>query len=293
MVGPRASWKGFIRFGEVTAPVALYTAASESERIAFNILNRKTGNRVSREYVDSETGKPVDKDAQIKGYEVDNGQFITLEAEEVAGAVPESDKTLTVLAFVPLGEIDDVYFDKPYYLAPDKLGGETYAALRDGLKRADVAAIARTVLFRRMRTVLIRPEGPGLIATTLNFDYQVRSADQAFNDMPDLKIEGEMLDLAKHIIKTKVGEFRPEEFEDRYEAALSDLVAAKLEGKAIPKRPAPAVSSPNDLLKALRESASLMAAASTERRPTATKQRAQSAAPKKEQKSATSRQKAG
>jgi DNA end-binding protein Ku len=110
-----------------------------------------------------------------------------------------------------------------------------------------------------MRTLLIRPDEDGLIAATLNFDYEVRSADEAFSDMPDLKIEGEMLDLAKHIIKTKVGEFRVEDFEDRYETALKELVKAKVEGRAVPKLKAPAVSTPNDLLKALRESASLLA----------------------------------
>ncbi|TLX17151.1 Ku protein [Rhizobium sp. MHM7A] len=259
MTGLRANWKGSIRFGEVTAPVALYTAASSSERITFNILNRKTGNKVKREFIDSGTEKPVDKDDQVKGYEIENGQFVVFDPAEVASAVPESNKTLTVLSFIPLTEIDDVYFDKPYYLAPDKLGGDVFAALRDGMRRAKVAAIARTVLSRRMRTLLIRPDGDGLIATTLNFDYEVRSADEAFNDMPDLKIEGEMLDLAKHIIKTKVGEFHIDEFEDRYETALKELVEAKMEGRVVPKVKTPTVSTPNDLLKALRESASLLA----------------------------------
>jgi DNA end-binding protein Ku len=290
MAGPRANWKGFIRFGEVSAPVALYTAASSSERIAFNILNRKTGNRVRREFIDSETENPVDKEDQVKGYEIENGQFIVLDPEEVAAAVPESDKTLTVLSFIPSHEIDDIYFDKPYYLAPDKLGGDAFAALRDGMKRAGVAAIARTVLFRRMRTLLIRPDEDGLIAATLNFDYEVRSADEAFSDMPDLKIEGEMLDLAKHIIKTKVGEFRVEDFEDRYETALKELVKAKVEGRTVPKLKAPAVSAPNDLLKALRESASLLAG--PPRRATGEKGKARPVEPPK-QKPSSSPRKAG
>lgn len=204
MVAPRANWKGFIKFGEVACPVALYTAASSSERIAFNTLNRKTGNRVKREFVDSETGDPIDRGDQVKGYEVENGQYIILEPEEVAAAVPDSDKTLKIDAFIPCHEIDDVYFDEPYYLAPNKMGTDAFF-LRDGMKKAKVAAIARTVLFRRVRTVLIRPHGKGLIATTLNFDYEVRSSQDAFEELPDLKIEGEMLELAEHIIGTKKG----------------------------------------------------------------------------------------
>ncbi|CAH0143174.1 Non-homologous end joining protein Ku [Agrobacterium fabrum] len=265
MVAPRANWKGFIKFGEVACPVALYTAASSSERIAFNTLNRKTGNRVKREFVDSETGDPVERDDQVKGYEIENGQYIILEPDEVSAAVPDSDKTLKIDAFIPCNEIDGVYFDKPYYLAPDKMGTEAFVLLRDGMKTAKVAAIARTVLFRRVRTVLIRPHGKGLIATTLNFDYEVRSSEEAFEELPDLKIEGEMLELAEHIIGTKKGSFDASAFDDRYEAAVAELVKAKIEGRAIPKKKAPAASKPSDLLQALRESAGVAGKAGSKR----------------------------
>ncbi|MDH6298247.1 Ku protein [Agrobacterium fabrum] len=265
MVAPRANWKGFIKYGEVACPVALYTAASSSERIAFNTLNRKTGNRVKREFVDSETGDPVERDDQVKGYEIENGQYIILEPDEVSAAVPDSDKTLKIDAFIPCNEIDGVYFDKPYYLAPDKMGTEGFVLLRDGMKSAKVAAIARTVLFRRVRTVLIRPHGKGLIATTLNFDYEVRSSEEAFEELPDLKIEGEMLELAEHIIGTKKGSFDASAFDDRYEAAVAELVKAKIEGRALPKKKAPPASKPSDLLQALRESAGVVAKAASKR----------------------------
>jgi DNA end-binding protein Ku len=113
---------------------------------------------------------------------------------------------LRIEAFIPCSQIDTTYFDKPYYLAPDKLGKDAFLLLRDGMKKEKVAAIARTVLFRRMRTVLIRAHGKGLIASTLNFDYEVRSSEKAFED---LKIEGEMLELAEHIIGTKKGRSTP------------------------------------------------------------------------------------
>ncbi|MBB3917275.1 Ku protein [Rhizobium fabae] len=135
MAGPRANWKGYIKFGEVSFPVALYTAASSSERIAFNTLNRKTVNRVKREFIDSETGDPVEREEQVKGYEVENGQYIVLEPEEVAAAVPESDKTLKIEDFVPCSQIDTTYFDKPYYLTPDKMGTDAFLLLRDGMKK--------------------------------------------------------------------------------------------------------------------------------------------------------------
>ncbi|MBA8910837.1 Ku protein [Aminobacter ciceronei] len=257
MVAARANWKGFIKFGEVACAVALYTAASSSERIAFNTLNRTTGNRVRREFVDIETGNPVERDDQVKGYEIENGDYIVLEPEEVAAALPESDKTLKIEAFVPCNEIDDVYFDKPYYLAPDKMGADAFKLLRDGMRQAKVAALARAVLFRRLRSVLIRPHGNGLIGTTLNFDYEVRSSKEAFDDIPEIKIEGEMLELATHIINTKKGEFDAKTFDDRYDAAVAELVKAKIEGKALPKKKAPPASKQSDLLQALRESAGI------------------------------------
>jgi DNA end-binding protein Ku len=182
-----------------------------------------------------------------------------IDPEEVAATIPESNKTLEIEAFIPCSDVDDVYFDKPYYLTPDKIGSDAFVALRDAMRKSKVAAIARTVLFRRMRTVLIRPHGKGLIATTLNYDYEIRSSKKAFEEMPKLNIEGEMLDLAKHIISTKKGEFDAASFDDRYEAALGDLVKAKIEGKALPKRKKVEVSKPNDLLAALRESAGLKA----------------------------------
>ncbi|HVW92842.1 MAG TPA: Ku protein [Devosia sp.] len=254
---PRANWKGVLKVAEVTCPVSLYTAASTSERIAFHILNRKTGNRVHREYVDEETGKPVEAADQVKGYETGAGDYIVLEPEEIAEAVPESDKTLDVEAFIGLEEVDDTYFDRPYYLAPSTPAAqEAFALLREGMRQQKVGAVARTVLFRRLRPVMITAHDSGLVATTLNFDYEVRSAAEAFRDIPDLKIEGEMLDLARHIISTKAGTFEPEKFDDRYEAALAELVRAKIEGRKIPAKPKPApATKPNQLLEALRQSA--------------------------------------
>lgn len=262
-MAPRANWKGFLKVGELSCPVALYTAASSSDRIAFHTLNRETGHRVKRQFVDPETGDAVPADQQVKGYEIAKGEYVVLEPEEVAAAVPESDKTLDVEAFVDCREIDDIYFDRPYYLAPSSAAAqEAFALIREGMRAKQVAALARAVLFRRVRTLLVRVHGDGLIATTLNFDYEIRSAEDAFEEIPDRKIEGEMLDLANHIITTKRGTFDPSKFEDRYESALSDLVKAKMEGKPFAPRKAPAAGNVVNLLDALRKSAGVEARSS-------------------------------
>jgi DNA end-binding protein Ku len=262
-LSPRASWKGFLRIADVTVPIGLYAAASTSERIALHTINGPTGNRVRREFVDMETGEAVDRDEQVKGYEIAKGEYVSVEPDEIAAIMPHGDKTLTVSAFVDLADVDDLYFDKPYYLEPsDRAADETFAVVREGMRKAKVAAVAQAVLFRRARTLLIRPLDKGLAASTLNYDYEVRSAEQAFSDVPKKAITGEMLDLAVHIIKTKKGAFEPREFQDRYEDALADLVKLKIEGKAIPKH-APSRSEPAvTLMQALRDSA----AAGAERR---------------------------
>lgn len=255
-MAPRANWKGWIKVDELTCAVALYAGASTAERIRFHTINRETGNRVHREFVDSETGKPVDKDDQVKGYEVGDNDYIVLEPEEVASAVPESDKTLAVEAFIGCDDIDTVYIDRPYYLAPsDATAQEAFALIRDAMKERNVAALARAVLFRRVRTLLIRPEGDGMIGSTLNFDYEVRRAKAVFDDVPKLKIEGEMLELAEHIIETKRGNFDPAAYDDRYETAVAELVKAKIEGKSIEPKKAPKAEKVVDLMEALRQSA--------------------------------------
>lgn len=255
-MAPRAIWKGWLTIAELSCPVKLFAAASTSERIAFHTINRATGHRVRREFVDAETGKPVEREDQVKGYEVAPDDYVQFEPEELAAVLPEGDGRLAVAAFVPCDAVETLYLDKPYYLAPAEQGAEeAFVLIREGLKAEKAAALARAVMFRRVRTLLIRPSGPGLIAETLNFDYEVRSADEAFADVPKVKLQGEMLDLARHIIDTRRGRFDPAGFDDRYEAAVAALVAAKLAGKPLPKPKPRAEPEVIDLMQALRESA--------------------------------------
>lgn len=251
----RATWKGYLRLGELVCGVGLYTTVSASDRVSLHMVNRKTGNRLSRRFVDSDTGEVVERDEQVKGYEVDSGDFVVLEPDEIAEVTPKGDKALTIASFLPCHEVDDLYFDRPYYLRPvDDASEASFAVIREGLRKKKVAAVASAVLFRRPRSLLIRAYDEGIIATTLHYDYEVRSAEEAFEDIAEIKTEPEMLDLARHIIDTKSGRFQPETFDDRYDDALAELVKAKMEGRTIapPKKPAAKVVS---LLDALRESA--------------------------------------
>ncbi|MBB3312970.1 DNA end-binding protein Ku [Rhizobium sp. BK196] len=254
----RASWKGHLKVGDLACAVGLYTAVSSSDRVSFNIVNRRTGHRVERRFVDSETGKPVERDEQVKGYRMESGDYILIEGDEIAEIMPESDKVLNVQGFIPCDEIDKLYFDRPYYLAPvDEHDAEALALIARGMLDGKVVALAEAVLFQRNRTLLIRAHDDHIIATMLNFDYEVRSAGSVFKDIPDIKFDKEMLELAGHIIATKQGSFDPSGYHDRYEAALVELVKAKIEGRAPPKRKREPESKVVDLMEALRQSAKM------------------------------------
>lgn len=256
----RAILKGHLSVGALSCAVALYAAATTAERVSFHIVNRKTGNRVRRVYVDEQTEKPVERDDQVKGYETARNSYVVLEPDEIAAATPQGDKTLSVESFIACDDVDTVYFDKPYFIAPaDDAAEAAFAVIREGMRRKNVVALARAVLFRRVRTVLIRPRGCGLLADTLNFDYEVRPAADAFDAVPDLKIKGEMLDLARHIIETKAGSFDPSAFDDRYDAALAELVKAKMEGRKIEPPKREREGKVIDLMEALRQSAAASA----------------------------------
>ena len=196
--------------------------------------------------------------------------------------MPDSDKVLSVETFLDCDDIDQTYFDKPYYLAPaDAASHEAFTLIRDGMRATSTAALARTVLFRRLRTVLIRAQDQGLVARTLNFDYEVRSAEEAFDAIPARKIGGEMLELAQHIIETKAGAFEPAAFDDRYEAALAELVKARAEGRE-PEHPKTTERDDVvDLMEALRQSAGK------------TRQTSGKKTPARRKKAAASRRKAG
>ncbi len=252
----RASWKGHIKFGDLTCEVGLYSALTSSEKISFNIVNRKTGHRVERQYVDSDTGDQVEKDDQVRGFQLDNGDYVVVEGDEIAKLMPESDKVIRIDNFIACDEIDKLYFDRPYFLAAtDGDGEDALSLLAQAMEKQGVAAIAEAVLFRRNRILIIRPHKKSLIATTLNFDYEVRSQATTFKSIPEQEFDDEMLELAGHIIKKRAGTFDPSAYPDRYNDALAELVQAKIEGRAIKKHVEEKRDNVVDLKEALRRSA--------------------------------------
>jgi DNA end-binding protein Ku len=163
-MAPRPSWKGYLKLSLVSCAVALYPATSTSERVTFRTLNRATGNRVRRQFVDEATGDPVESDDQIKGYETAKNEYITLEDDELRSVQLESNHTIDIERFVPRAQINELYFDTPYYLAPtDRVGEEAFAVIREAMRSEKMVGIARVVLFRRERLLMLEPRAKGLV----------------------------------------------------------------------------------------------------------------------------------
>ncbi|WP_245476345.1 Ku protein [Bradyrhizobium sp. Leo170] len=231
-MAPRANWKGFLRLSLVTCPVALYPATSESEKVSFNQLNRKTGHRIKYAKVDADTGEEVDNEDIVKGYKVDTDTYIEVTKEELENVALESTRTIEIDEFVDRSEIDPRYLIRPYYLVPDgKVGHDAFAVIRETIREMNKVAIGRVVLTNREHIIALDPLDKGLMGTLLRYPYEVRSEKEYFDEIQDVKVTKDMLDLAKHIVNQKAGHFEPDKFEDQYETALIDLINQKRAGR--------------------------------------------------------------
>jgi DNA end-binding protein Ku len=254
-MAPRANWKGYLKLALVSCPVALFPAASSSERISFNLMNRNTGHRLKQQYVDAETGELVESSDRVKGYEVSRNDYVLIEPEELKEIEIESTHTIDIERFVPRAEIDPVYYDMTYYIVPDdEVGAEAFAVVREAMRKRDMVGLARVVLYGRERVIMLEPRGKGLAGTTLRYNYEVREDKAYFDEIENKSVGKDMLDLASHIIDTKVGHFDPSQFQDRYQDAVVELIRAKRAGKPLPVASAPKPSNVVNLMDALKRS---------------------------------------
>ncbi len=233
-MAPRAYWKGFLRLSLVTCPIALFPATSESEKISFNQINKKTGHRIKYQKVDADTGEEVTSEDIIKGYKVDTDRYLEVSKDELENIALESTRTIEIDEFVPRSEIDDLYLVRPYYIVPDgKVGHDAYAVIRETIRSLDQVALGRVVLTSREHVIGLEARDKGLMGMLLRYPYEVRDSAEYFDDIQDVKITKDMLDLAKHIVQQKAGHFDPSKFEDHYEAALQELLSKKQKGLPI------------------------------------------------------------
>ena len=254
-MAPRPTWKGYLKLSLVSCAVAMYTATSTSSRIRLHIINRETGNRIRNQAIDSETGDVVENESKVKGYELKNGKYVLLEDDELDQVALESTHTLEIETFVPREEVDEIYLDESFYIVPDgEAAYEAFAVIREAMKKTGMVGLGRVVMHRRERLLMLEPRDKGIQATALRYKNEVREEDTYFDEIPSMKVTGDMLELAEHILKQKKGHFDPGKFEDRYEDALSALIKAKRAGKEPPAPPEPKASNVINLMDSLRRS---------------------------------------
>jgi DNA end-binding protein Ku len=255
-MAPRAYWKGSLKLSLVTCPIALYPASTQAEKTHFHQINLRTGHRLKQQMVDEKTGRVVDSEHKGRGYEISKGRYVPVESDELDAVKLESTHTIDIDDFVPAEDIDQRYFDTPYYIVPNgKAGADAFAVIRDAMKRKDKVALGRVVLSSREHVIALRPLGRGLLGTTLRYPYELRDEHDYFDEIPNPRVSKDMIELAAHILDSKSAKFDPDKFKDKYETALKALVKRKAAGKTI-EAPAeePAESNVIDLMDALKRS---------------------------------------
>ena len=255
----RPYWKGQIRLALVSIPVEIYSATKSGATIAFNQIHEPTGKRIKYEKVVPGVG-PVDVDEIVKGFQYAKDQYVLLDDEEIEGVKLESKKTLELTQFVEAEDIDEIYFEKPYYVVPaDDLAEEAFIVLREALRRTGKVGLGQLAMRGREYVVSIKACGRGLVMETLRYADEVNKAASYFRDIADSDPDEDLLDLATTLIDKKTGRFDASDFHDRYVEALKELIERKKKGKTLNlddgnDDKAPSGSNVVDLMAALKKS---------------------------------------
>ena len=259
MAALRSNWKGYLRVSLVSCPVRLYVAASTADKISFHNLVPGSMSRISMVPTDPTTGKAVRRDELLKGYEFEKGRYVIVNEEELEKLQVESNRVIDITQFVADDEVDPVYLDSPYWLAPDgKMANETFRVIAEAMRREGKAGVGRLVLSSRERPVLLTPRGKGMMVRTMRAAEEIRREEPYFEGIEEGPLDASAVTLAQQIIEQKTQPFDPKMFVDHYQEALQALIKAKVKGETVvtPEiaEPAPVV----DLMSALKKSLETM-----------------------------------
>ncbi|WP_366657662.1 Ku protein [Fodinicurvata sp. EGI_FJ10296] len=259
-MAPKSFWKGYLKLSLVTCRVSMTPATTDNEKIQFHTLNRKTHNRLTSRYVDAETGDVVDDDDEVKGYERADGDYVLLEDDEIDAVALESTRTIDIEMFVPDDSVRWIWYDRPHYLLPDDaVGEEAFSVIREAMRSTGKFGIARLVMYRRERAVMLVPSGRGIILWTLRYGDEVRDPAEYFGDIDREKADSKLLKLVKEVIEERSTSWDPDMVTDPVQEKLADIIAAKKKGRKRPAKvkaqtEAPAVDNVIDIMDALRKS---------------------------------------
>jgi DNA end-binding protein Ku len=251
----RPTWNGHLKLSLVTCPVALYTATSSASHVSFNLINPETNNRIRMVPTDPDTG-PIERSELVKGYEVSKDEYVLFDDADFDKVKLESTRTISIDQFVDEDEIDRLYWDDPFYVVPEKgVGAEAFAVIREAMKTAGKIAIGQLVLRGRERQLALEVRGKGLVAYTLRPHDEVRDSADYFDDIPSVKADKDMVDIAARIIAQKDAEFDPTGFKDGYDDALREMIRNKQKGgKGVVEVEEPDNTNVIDLMAALKAS---------------------------------------
>ena len=253
-MAPRATWKGYLKLSLVSCPVRLHNATTTVNRISFNWLHKDTSNRVQMKPYDPELGQ-VERSDLVRGYEFEKDRYVVVDAEDLEKIQIESTRTITIEEFVDAADVDPMFLDSPYYLAPDgPIADETFRVIREAMQARGKAALGRVVLSGRERRVIITARGAGLLLTTLRVASEVRAQDEYFADIAEGNLDAEALKLAELIISQNEGRWDSSAFEDQYQKELLEIVKAKIKGTKPVVTKAPDRGKVVNLMDALKQS---------------------------------------
>ncbi len=226
-MAPRPFWKGYLKLSLVTCPVAMMPALSDEGKVRFRTINRKTGNPVVSRYVDETTGKVVEDDDQVRGYEHGEGKYVMLEEDEIDAVALESTHTIDIDRFVPADSISPLWKDRPHFLMPDdEVGEEAFCVIREAMAETDMCGIARLVLYRRERAVMLEPRDKGIVVWTLRYGDEVRHEDDFFGDIEKPKAETSQKTLMRKLIKAQTIDWDEERIDDPVQEKLLEMIAS-------------------------------------------------------------------
>jgi DNA end-binding protein Ku len=245
-MAPRPFWTGYLKLSLVTCPVALTPATSDADKLRFHTLNRKTGNRVVSRYVDGATGQPVSEDSQAKGYAREESSFVLLQDEELEAVQLESARAIDIESFTPTESIDWIWYETPYFLTPnDKVGEEAYCVIRDAMRSTNMAGVARLVLHRRERAVLLKPRDDGIELWTLRYGEEVRSSREIFATVGEAKPDPKLLELVSELIEKRKKPWSSDLVRDPVQDRLIEMIDDKKRNVS-PTRRKPAAAEADD-----------------------------------------------
>ncbi|NEX45908.1 Ku protein [Pseudotabrizicola algicola] len=248
-MAPRPFWKGYLKLSLVNCPVTMTPATTEAEKLRFHTMNAVTGNRVVSRYIDAVTGKPLRDEDKAKGYARGEDDYVLLEEDEISEVALESTRTIDIDMFVPADSIGWIWYDTPHYLSPgDRVGEEAFSVIRAAMADTGTVGIARLVLYRRERAVMLEPRGKGIVVWTLRYGNEVRDEADYFDKIDAQKPEAKLMTLVKRLIDERKQDWSPEMASDPVQDRLLDLIAAKKKGRKRPAKPKAAPAEPSNVV---------------------------------------------